>query len=359
MLVVLPTDRIGGAERVAMNLVEYLTGKNHIHVTIYFLTKNNSNSWAFFNELDNVDIIHQNSTRVAKSIFKLSTFLYGRSFDYVYSTQAHTNSMLCLFRRLRILSCRFLILRESSILSSRFNGLKGFLINIMYQPYGNQDLLICQTNLMKEKLISYRGLRISTNSKVIHNPINLKLIKPLSELEVNMNSGTAFNIVMVGRLVQIKNHKLVIQALSQIKHKFRLYIVGDGELKNELYELCRTSNLLEEIRFVGNVKNPYKYMANADLGIISSFSEGFPNVLIEMMVSGTKDIIITPCTGDLELIPDITVLEGFSIKEMQNIISRKLKKPECYSQSYKEFSKSRDIASYWSEINSSFLNEIK
>lgn len=349
---VLPTDRLGGAERVAMNLVRYLSENKNNNVFIYFLSLNNSECWDEFKGINNVSINYAYKGSVKFGFIPFLKFYKFSivSADLVYSTHAHVNSLLCLARRLRLLKCEKLVLRESSILSDRFSGLKKALINLVYLLYGNQDLLICQTNLMRERLVSYRGERISRNNKVIPNPVDIKSIIKQSNTQVKKVEADVFSMIMVGRLIEIKNHKLVIQALRGIKESFMLTIVGDGELRDVLTSLCEKYGLLDKVEFVGNVKNPYEYMARADLGIISSLSEGFPNVLIEMMASGTNDIVITPCTGDLDLIPSITITEDFSVDKMRATLTDKIQTPLINSLQYKSFVQSRDIKSYWEAI---------
>ncbi|MEZ8991465.1 glycosyltransferase [Vibrio breoganii] len=359
-LLVLPTDRLGGAERVAMNLVRFLAKneKNLIHV--HFLSMDDSKCWHEFKNKPTVHITYSFASSVKVGFINFLKVLHkvDGNINYIYSTHTHVNMVLCILRRVKILQCENLILRESSILSTRFDGIKKWLINICYLPYGVQDLLICQTQLMKRKLIEHRGRRISKNSIVISNPIDLEKIQSNSKVSYYEFDSKRFNVVMVGRLVEIKNHKLVIEALSRTKLDLNLVIVGDGPLKKDLYELAEGLNSKTKFEFVGNVSNPYKFMKGADLGVISSFSEGFPNVLIEMMAAGTKDIIITPCTGDLELIPAITITTGFGVEEMAKIISEKFSTPVDNSITYESYSTSRDIASYWSRIEEVLENKL-
>ncbi|HCE2681115.1 MULTISPECIES: glycosyltransferase [unclassified Vibrio] len=349
---VFPTDRLGGAERVAMNLIRLLASFEGNYIYIYFLSLDESSCWDELKTKDNILFKYAYSNSVKFGFIKFIRFIttLNVDVDFVYSTHAHVNSPLCLLRRLSILKCKNLIIRESSILSTRFSGLKKKLIDYIYLPYGNQDLLICQTSLMQEKLLEHRGSRVSRNSYVIPNPLDFDLIENKSKSSFFNDEYKSFKIVMVGRLVEIKNHRLVIESLSKLDLDYNLFIVGDGPLKENLQSLCDSLNLKDKVTFVGNVSNPYKYMKDAELGIISSFSEGFPNVLIEMMASGTKDIIITPCTGDLEKIPNITIAKDFSVEEMTSSIFRKIKQPLDNTKAYYEYACSRDVDSYWNKI---------
>ncbi len=76
--------------------------------------------------------------------------------------------------------------------------------------------------------------------------------------------------------------------------KIRLYILGDGGLKEPLKQLVTELNLDERVFFLGFDNNPYKYLKAADLFLFGSNHEGFPNVLLEAMCCGLP-ILTTNC----------------------------------------------------------------
>ncbi len=88
----------------------------------------------------------------------------------------------------------------------------------------------------------------------------------------------------MGRLDEGKNHQLLIRAMVEVEGN--LYIIGDGTLKEKLQELIESLNLEDRVYLVGKDKNPYRYMARADIFLFSSNREGFPNVLVEALASG-------------------------------------------------------------------------
>ena len=61
-------------------------------------------------------------------------------------------------------------------------------------------------------------------------------------------------------------------------------------------------NISDKVIFAGFHKNPYPWIKNADLFVMSSDSEGLPTVLIESLIIGTK-VVSTNCpTGPSEIL---------------------------------------------------------
>jgi glycosyltransferase involved in cell wall biosynthesis len=111
-------------------------------------------------------------------------------------------------------------------------------------------------------------------------------------------------ILTVSRLFFSKDFPTLFQAFQKVRDKkpARLVIVGDGKDRNKLEGLAQEMGLADKIDFLGSQDNPYKYLANADVCVLSSETEGLPTVPIEAMASGCP-IISTDCEfGTKEII---------------------------------------------------------
>ena len=148
---------------------------------------------------------------------------------------------------------------------------------------------------------------LNIKSKILNNSIIEKnqLIK-LSKKSINFKSSSKnlYKLVMIGRLVEQKDHATAIKALNLIKNKinFQVFIIGKGGLKNNLKNLCKKKKLQKKIKFIGYKKNIYPYLRWADALILSSKYEGCPNVLMEA-ISMNKITISSDCpTGPREIL---------------------------------------------------------
>ncbi len=121
--------------------------------------------------------------------------------------------------------------------------------------------------------------------------------------------------ITVGRLAEEKDHATLLRAFARLRQSVdaRLIIVGDGPLRRNLDELARSLDIGGVVDFVGWQRNPFSWMAAADVFVLSSRFEGFGNVLVEAMACGLP-VVSTDCAtgpgeilrgGDFGLLPPV------------------------------------------------------
>lgn len=93
----------------------------------------------------------------------------------------------------------------------------------------------------------------------------------------------------VGRFMKQKNHTFLIQMFSEIHNKrrnARLLLIGDGELKSQIEELCYQLGIKDSVLFLGNRRDMPDLYSAMDLFVLPSLYEGVPVVGIEAQVNG-------------------------------------------------------------------------
>ena len=184
--------------------------------------------------------------------------------------------------------------------------------------------------------------------KVIYNFIDEEKIKLKVEEDKKLEEELLKEkyCISVGRLSEPKDYKTTIQAFKILKErgiKEKLFIIGDGNLKEKLNKLIKELELEEQVFLLGMKENPYLYMKNADILIHSSRKEGFPMVLLEGMCVGIPIICSNFKTGSYELIEKEKNGEMFEIgnhEDLANKIESLLKNNELrknYSEKSKKF----------------------
>lgn len=132
--------------------------------------------------------------------------------------------------------------------------------------------VIAQTQYAKEILSSYLQ---SANIIVIPNPV--KVIEPLPVKKLK-------RIVCVGRLEEVKGHGFLIKAFAKLHcDDWELSIVGDGSLSEELRNLANNLGIADRVFFHGHLIDFRKELSEAEIYVLPSIKEGFPNALLEAM----------------------------------------------------------------------------
>lgn len=159
--------------------------------------------------------------------------------------------------------------------------------------YKNAAGIIAQSKFAKSVL---QEKTKANNIHVIYNPVNV--IEKIDCEEKNQ-------IVTVGRLEEVKGHKYLIEAFARIQNKaWKLSIVGNGSLRNELENLASLLDVGDRIIFHGHLIDFRNQMSEAQIFVLPSLREGFPNALIEAMSVPLSCIATDTFNGHHEIIID-------------------------------------------------------
>lgn len=217
------------------------------------------------------------------------------------------------------------------------------------------DRIICCSKeieaIVQEK---YGYLQTAT----LYNPYDAERITELSKEKVTdlpwkMEDEDRPRILIgVGRDDPVKGFWHLIKAFYLVQKEIpqmRLIIMGDGSFE-QAKSLVSELQLEQKVYFPGVRKNPYKYLAASEMFLLSSYTEGFPNVLVEAMILG-RPLISTDCrTGPAEildhgkygiLVPDMGDTEDYSgdtISEKETCFAEKIVEVLKDSERQKELS---------------------
>ncbi|WP_420126696.1 glycosyltransferase [Longimicrobium sp.] len=103
-------------------------------------------------------------------------------------------------------------------------------------------------------------------------------------------------LVACGRLVPQKDYPVLLRALARVREQLpaRLRILGEGPLRAELQALAASLGVADAVSWEGFQPDPTRYMAAADVFVLSSAYEGFGNVIVEAMAAGAP-VVATDC----------------------------------------------------------------
>lgn len=168
-----------------------------------------------------------------------------------------------------------------------------FFHNLNYEKFKH---LIFVSN---ESLNSLKNILPWQDALVINNLTDYKTILKEAHKESNLFPKDKNNILYVGRLDNTsKNLDLLIKAFSFVNlDKNHLYLLGDGYYKKEILKKIKELKLENNITLLKENNNPYPYMRECDLLILTSRYEGFPVVYNEALVLN-KEFLTTVSVSD-------------------------------------------------------------
>jgi glycosyltransferase involved in cell wall biosynthesis len=111
-------------------------------------------------------------------------------------------------------------------------------------------------------------------------------------------------LVCVARLVEQKGLDTLVEAVKLIREtrEVRLIILGEGNLRNALMKQAFDLGIQEFIDFHGQVDNPFAFMRQADLFVLSANYEGFANVVAEALACGCPVVSTDAPSGPREIL---------------------------------------------------------
>jgi len=159
------------------------------------------------------------------------------------------------------------------------------------------DAVVCQSRAMSTDLRALLGDR--TRLEVISNPIDVDAVGATVKTHTVDRLPGSPSLVSVGRLAHQKGFDLLLDALAMVRRRHpgvHLTIYGDGPDRDALHDQARKLGVDNAVTFAGFSRNPIPHIATADLFVLASRYEGFPNAALEALACGTP-AVLTDCPG--------------------------------------------------------------
>jgi len=291
ILFILPDLETGGAERIITTIANHLP-RDRFTPSILLLRK--EGAYLDFLKSD-VEIIDIQTPRIRHSLKPILLEIKRRKPDIVFSGFGEVNAYLALF--IKIFPKTKFIARETNVVSQHVTRKE---IRFFYKFYNNYDRIIAQSNDMQSDLVDNFGIRKDKLIK-INNPVDVDFIEEkLNQSEKPAEFSALYkHVVAIGNLSSRKGFDNLLKVFSRLKNQnILLHILGDGKDREILLQMKELLGL-EHVIFHGKKNNPYQYLKFADLFILSSRYEGFPNVLLEAGACGIYSLA-NNCPGGID-----------------------------------------------------------
>lgn len=172
----------------------------------------------------------------------------------------------------------------------------------VYKKY-HQIITVSQT---AQKAFQNEFKNVTTPIKTLYNPINsLEIIEKSKEkIFFPLKNKDIIRLVSIGRFTTAKAYDRLLRIINKFifgNYPIELWILGDGEQRNLLETYIKENHLENVVTLWGFQDNPYAYLAQCDLFVCSSISEGYSTAVTEALILGIP-VITTNCSGMDELL---------------------------------------------------------
>lgn len=291
ILFIIPTLGSGGAERVVTLLANSFAQKNEI--AIFCIENENKNDYGLSGA---VTVKSANvAPRRGRKLLAVFDFIfnYGEMRRQLtgYIREYKPNVVVSILPKADFITYRLRNIGGFKWISSERNdpwARSFFERALLKRIYSKCDCLICQTKNVENYYLKAGIVR----TVIIPNPVNSY------HLSENMGFIEQYGrfAISIGRLDRQKNYEMLIDAFSMaiknIEFTYKLLIIGDGVLKDELQKQIDRLRLTEQVLLLGRQSNVQDYINRAEFFVMSSDYEGMPNALLEAM-NGELPVICT------------------------------------------------------------------
>lgn len=256
-----------------------------------------------------VRIIDLGCSRVLTSLPGLVRYLRQTRPTALLTAMSHANVIAVLARDLARVPTRVVISERDHFSASlgRARGLRARgLIALMRRVYRRADAAVAVSEGVADDMAFRMGLP-RNRIDVIFNAVDVDEVQARADaafLPPWLDGPPGALIVAVGRLAPQKGFTTLISAFARVRAErpARLVILGEGPLREALEAEAKRLGVAADVGLPGFVENPFPVLRRADLFVLSSRHEGFPNVLIQAMACGTP-VVATECpSGPAEIL---------------------------------------------------------
>jgi glycosyltransferase involved in cell wall biosynthesis len=321
ILFIIPTLTGGGAERVFVTLLQHLD-RERFRASLAILDTRDA---VFLADIpSDVAVIDLQCRKLRYAFRKIVDLVWRLRPDTILSTLNHLNIGVAATRIFWPRGIK-LVVRPTGLPPREDR--RHFLENAFSRLLSLADGYIFQSEELKSEFCASFGLNPS-RGVAIYNPVDIAKIRSLAEAPVDTGYAPGyFHLVAAGRLAKEKRFDCLLQAMAYLVDRpVRLTILGEGELRDELEATAARLGVSESVRFAGFQSNPYPYLKSANLYVLSSGKDTFPNIVLEALACGTP-VVATELPGITEALSGIDGYETVPVgnaRALAEAISRRV-----------------------------------
>ena len=251
-----------------------------------------------------------------------AAYLKGRSPDQVFATLTYVTITALWASKLSGYQGRLIVRQANSLVnqSEQTFGVKLWNWFGYHLCYRWADTILVNSRNSEEEMLRLLPI-VAEKVKLIHNPVAAPSISGSTSLKGRDDRSV---VLYCGRFSKQKDVPTLIRAFALVckKRDCELWLVGDGPERAVVESTVRELGLEDRVVFHGYVNNPADYYSSADLFVLPSKWEGFPNVLVEALNAGTASIATDCAGGSREILEPILPNNVVPVGDVNSLADR-------------------------------------
>lgn len=170
--------------------------------------------------------------------------------------------------------------------------------------YKKFDAIICVSESIKDSFLKTYP-ELENKVRVIYNIVDNHRIIEMGKEPLDYDRKRPL-FVLAGSFLPVKGFERAVKIFGRLRddgYDFSVIIMGIGYERDKVQKIMDELSLNDRITLMEYQSNPYKYMANADAYVCSSYTEGYSTTVSEAVIVGTP-VITTECSGMREIFGD-------------------------------------------------------
>ncbi|MEX2015531.1 MAG: glycosyltransferase [Candidatus Hydrogenedentales bacterium] len=294
----------GGAERVAVQLLKHLDRRRFRPVLALFRVEGPYLTHVP-EDVPVVDLRKRSKMDWPFLVRRLAQLIRREQAPVVFSFDWHANVAAILASKLTWVKTGVIAgvrSHESTYIPQLPRGVQPLRRLTIRKLYPRANVVLSNSEAVRNDLMEAFHLPREQLS-MLHNPVDVAAIEtqvalPLDDWKIG--SGGPL-VVAAGRLIPLKGFDVLINAIARVRRELpcTLVILGEGPEEAALKACAVAEGIGDNVVFAGFQANPFNIIRHAQVFVLSSITEGFPNVVLEAMASGTP-VVATRCSSGLE-----------------------------------------------------------
>ncbi|QOG12080.1 glycosyltransferase [Arcobacter sp. FWKO B] len=290
ILIFVPNCNQGGTERVAIRLSEMFSDEN-IENCIVTLCDNQL-PYKYEGKHYHLETSGNKLSRFISSYKKLKKIVQDEKITHIISMGEYPNILNALMGQ---------DVKKIARITNSFSSLtiKNWLVYLLTKLfYRKLDMIITPARYLENELQDFFGIDAKVNT--IYNFLDIQKIEIYKKEKRDKK-----RIIHIGQLVEQKAQHYLLESFAKVKEQVEdveLLIIGKGEREEELKALTKQLKIENDVKFLGWQDNPFYWLQNSDVFVLTSLWEGMPNVVIESMACKCPVISFDCPSGPNEII---------------------------------------------------------